>query len=54
MNNWFHLVYSRGALNTYMANEAGFTVIPFGDQFYMVRNADNRQWALYSRKNMVE
>jgi hypothetical protein len=54
MNNWFNIVYFPGTLTTYLGHAAGFTVIPFGDQFYMVRNADNRQWALYSRKNMVE
>ncbi|MDR2131159.1 MAG: DUF4302 domain-containing protein [Odoribacteraceae bacterium] len=54
MNNWFSIVYFPGTLTNYLGNPAGLTVIPFGDQFYMVRNADNRQWALYSRKNMVE
>jgi hypothetical protein len=54
LNNWFGITYFPGTLTTYMAHADGFTVIPFGDQFYMVRNADNRQWALFSRKNMVE
>jgi hypothetical protein len=54
MNNWFGLSYFPGTLTNYLAHAAGFTIISFGDQFYMVRNADNRQWALYSRKNMVE
>jgi hypothetical protein len=54
LNNWFGIVYFRGTLSGYMANASGFTVIPFGDQFYMIRNSDNRQWALYSRKTMIE
>jgi hypothetical protein len=54
LNNWFGLAYFRGTLTGYLTQSAGFTIIPFGDQFYMIRNADNRQWALYSRKNMVE
>ena len=54
LNNWFGLYYFPSTLTGYLAHQDGFTVITFGDQFYMIRNADNRQWALYSRKNMVE
>jgi hypothetical protein len=54
LNNWFGFYYFPITLTNYMANTGGFTIIPFGDQFYMIRNSDNRQWALYSRKNMVE
>jgi hypothetical protein len=51
---WFVVTYAYYALRPYMTDENGFTIIPFGDQFYMIRNSDNRQWALYSRKNMVQ
>ncbi|MDR1274688.1 MAG: DUF4302 domain-containing protein [Odoribacteraceae bacterium] len=54
LNLWFGVTYAFRTLTGYMTDASGFTIIPFGDQFYMIRNVDNRQWALYSRKNMVE
>lgn len=56
LNQWFGGIggYFPGTLTNYLATSQGFTIIPFGDQFYMIRNNNNMEWCLYSRKKMVE
>ena len=53
-HNWFSLTpgygLAGGTLGSHFLAEGGHTVIDFGGQMVMIRNSDNRAWALYSPK----
>lgn len=51
---WFGFDYARdpkmggGPMTGWLCHNDGLTVIPVGEQFYMVLNADNLAWALFT------
>ena len=52
--SWFGFEYAQspqmggGPMTNWFCHKEGLTVIPVGEQFYMIQNADNLAWALFT------